>query len=276
MAIPGVRDQYTTDMAGLHLHLYQFSRLLVEKNPRVSAVLEGLGVEPFLYAAPWFLTLFAALFPLSFSLRIFDMVMMHGIVIIFRVAFILMAYCTEDIIACESFEEALFVVQKTLQKHAVKVDDIVKQALEYDLSVETLETLAAEYATMKEREAVFGANDPVVTEKIDNDPLLRALRDLTTDQRQEINRLKTAQSTLAQQSNHAKSAIHELRIENEDHQAIIARLMQENANLQRANEKLQHANKRFAAELRAARGRQYSEDADHGSLSSSMNSSIFE
>ena len=276
MNIPGVRDQYTTDMAGLHLHLYQFSRLLVDKNPKVSAVLEGLGVEPFLYAAPWFLTLFTALFPLNFSLRIFDLVMVHGMVIIFRVALILMAYCTDDIITCESFEEALFVVQKTLQKHAVRIDEIVKQALEYDLPVAALDALAAEYTAMKEREAVFGANDPVVTEKIDNDPLLRALRDLTTEQRREINKIKTAQSTLAQQANHAKSAIHELRIENEEHQATIARLIQENAYLQRANEKLHHANKRFAVELRATRGRQVSEDADRGSLSSSMNSSTFE
>ena len=63
----GLRDLFKPDMPGLHLHLYQFERLLEDRMPALYCHLHRRGVSPQLYATQWFLTLFAYRFPLSLS-----------------------------------------------------------------------------------------------------------------------------------------------------------------------------------------------------------------
>ena len=66
-------------MAGLHLHLYQFERLLEEFEPAVYCHLRRREVKPQLYATQWFLTLFAYRFPLQLVLRIYDLILSEGL-----------------------------------------------------------------------------------------------------------------------------------------------------------------------------------------------------
>ena len=51
--------------------MYQLSRLLHDYHRRLYTHLEEQEIGPSLYAAPWFLTLFASQFPLGFVSRIF-------------------------------------------------------------------------------------------------------------------------------------------------------------------------------------------------------------
>ena len=55
----------------LQTKLYQFSRLLHDQHPAIHAHLEENDVSPFLYAAPWFLTIFSSQFPIPFVARVF-------------------------------------------------------------------------------------------------------------------------------------------------------------------------------------------------------------
>lgn len=66
-------------MHGLHLHLYQFERLLEDFEPAVYCHLHRRGVSPQLYATQWFLTLFAYRFPLQLVLRIYDLILSEGL-----------------------------------------------------------------------------------------------------------------------------------------------------------------------------------------------------
>lgn len=75
----GLREMFLPDMAGLHLHLYQFSRLLEDLEPALYCHLHRRGVEPQLYATQWFLTLFAYRFPLQLVLRIYDLILSEGL-----------------------------------------------------------------------------------------------------------------------------------------------------------------------------------------------------
>lgn len=74
-----VRDMFIKDMPGLHLHLYQFERLLEDLEPALYCHLNRRGVSPQLYATQWFLTLFAYRFPLQLVLRIYDLVLSEGL-----------------------------------------------------------------------------------------------------------------------------------------------------------------------------------------------------
>ena len=74
-----LREMFIQDMPGLHLHLYQFERLLENLEPALCYHLHRRGVVPSLYATQWFLTLFAYRFPLQLVLRVYDLVLSEGL-----------------------------------------------------------------------------------------------------------------------------------------------------------------------------------------------------
>lgn len=74
-----LRDMFIADMPGLHLHLYQFERLLEDFEPALYCHLHRRGVTPSLYATQWFLTLFAYRFPLQLVLRVYDLILSEGL-----------------------------------------------------------------------------------------------------------------------------------------------------------------------------------------------------
>ncbi|KAH0565993.1 hypothetical protein GP486_000604 [Trichoglossum hirsutum] len=74
-----LRELFIQDMPGLHLHLYQFERLLEDLEPGLYCHLHRRGVSPQLYATQWFLTLFAYRFPLQLVLRIYDLLFSEGL-----------------------------------------------------------------------------------------------------------------------------------------------------------------------------------------------------
>lgn len=75
----GLRELFVQDMPGLHLHLYQFERLLEDLEPTLYCHLNRRGVSPKLYATQWFLTLFAYRFPLQLVMRVYDLVLSEGL-----------------------------------------------------------------------------------------------------------------------------------------------------------------------------------------------------
>ena len=75
----GVRELFLQDMPGLHLHLYQFERLLEDLEPALYCHLNRRGVSPKLYATQWFLTLFAYRFPLQLVMRVYDLILSEGL-----------------------------------------------------------------------------------------------------------------------------------------------------------------------------------------------------
>lgn len=74
-----LRELFIHDMPGLHLHLYQFERLLEDLEPALYCHLNRRGVTPRLYATQWFLTLFAYRFPLQLVMRVYDLVLCEGL-----------------------------------------------------------------------------------------------------------------------------------------------------------------------------------------------------
>lgn len=85
-----LRDLFTQDMPGLHMHLYQFERLLEDFEPALYCHLHRRQVSPHLYATQWFLTLFAYRFPLQLVLRIYDLILSEGLEAIIKFGIVLM------------------------------------------------------------------------------------------------------------------------------------------------------------------------------------------
>ncbi|KAI1498241.1 rab-GTPase-TBC domain-containing protein [Biscogniauxia marginata] len=85
-----LRDLFIQDMPGLHMHLYQFERLLEDLEPALYCHLHRRGISPHLYATQWFLTLFAYRFPLQLVLRIYDLILSEGLEAILKFGIVLM------------------------------------------------------------------------------------------------------------------------------------------------------------------------------------------
>uniref|UniRef100_A0A8C9XPG8 TBC1 domain family member 4 n=1 Tax=Sander lucioperca TaxID=283035 RepID=A0A8C9XPG8_SANLU len=73
----GVRQQFRPDMVSLQVQMYQLSRLLHDYHRELYNHFEEHEICPSLYAAPWFLTLFASQFPLNFVSRVFESFRIH-------------------------------------------------------------------------------------------------------------------------------------------------------------------------------------------------------
>jgi hypothetical protein len=80
-------------MAMTQTVLYVFSQLGALLVPTVWHHLESQGVHHSMYATSWFMTLFASSFPFELVTRIFDIFLLEGQKIIYRVSLALLKVC---------------------------------------------------------------------------------------------------------------------------------------------------------------------------------------
>jgi hypothetical protein len=191
----GLRDLFVADMPGLHLHLYQFERLLEDFEPALYCHLRRREVKPQLYATQWFLTLFAYRFPLQLVLRIYDLILSDGLEIaILKFGIVLMqrnaeallgmkdmstlttylkerlfdAYIDKAPSANSILENGFFGSTAGIDKEVYRADVLVKDAVAIKISPETLKQYTAEWKEQrrveKERETeLHGLKDRVAS-----------------------------------------------------------------------------------------------------------------
>ncbi|KAL8736429.1 MAG: hypothetical protein Q9166_000221 [cf. Caloplaca sp. 2 TL-2023] len=179
-----LRDMFIQDMPGLHLHLYQFERLLEDTEPALYCHLHRRSVHPQLYATQWFLTLFAYRFPLQLVLRVHDLVLSEGLEgAILKFGIVLMQKNTQTLLGMNDMaslttflkeklfdeyidqaptansilESGFFGSSGGIDKEIYRADVLVQDACAVKISPETLATYTAEWELKikieKEREA---------------------------------------------------------------------------------------------------------------------------
>ncbi|XP_074649702.1 TBC1 domain family member 1-like isoform X2 [Tubulanus polymorphus] len=146
----GLRRQYKPDMTALQIQLYQLSRLLHDMHREIYEHLEANEVAPTLYAAPWFLTVFASQFPLGFVSRVYDLILLQGWEVVFKVAVVLLGEHKELILQCDSFETVVEFLKTTLPALGiVQVERVINQVFTMDISKE-LQAYEVEYHVLQE------------------------------------------------------------------------------------------------------------------------------
>jgi hypothetical protein len=128
-----MRSMFTLNMEGLQLRLYQFSSLFSEILPELAEHFNKNSVHATIYASPWFLTLFAYVFPINLVSRIYDIIFAEGASeTIMRVA-IAMLKRSQDKILKEKleFEDILdFVTSRKLcEPYTDNYGDVIKDAM---------------------------------------------------------------------------------------------------------------------------------------------------
>ncbi|KAJ8253388.1 hypothetical protein GJAV_G00212370 [Gymnothorax javanicus] len=146
----GIRRQYRPDMVSLQIQMYQLSRLLHDYHRELYAHLEELEICPSLYAAPWFLTLFASQFPLGFVARIFDILFVQGMEVVFKVALCLLSSHEGEIVECDSFETLVDYMKTTIPTLTqAQMEQVITQVLEMDISKQ-LHAYEVEYHVLQD------------------------------------------------------------------------------------------------------------------------------
>ncbi|XP_053420127.1 TBC1 domain family member 4 isoform X2 [Nycticebus coucang] len=178
----GFRKQYRPDMMSLQIQMYQLSRLLHDYHRDLYNHLEENEISPSLYAAPWFLTLFASQFSLGFVARVFDIIFLQGTEVIFKVALSLLSSQETLIMECENFENIVEFLKSTLpDMNTSEMEKIITQVFEMDISKQ-LHAYEVEYHVLQDelQEASYACEDSEPVEKLEraNSQLKRQNMDL--------------------------------------------------------------------------------------------------
>ncbi|XP_001137680.3 TBC1 domain family member 1 isoform X6 [Pan troglodytes] len=146
----GLRKQYRPDMIILQIQMYQLSRLLHDYHRDLYNHLEEHEIGPSLYAAPWFLTMFASQFPLGFVARVFDMIFLQGTEVIFKVALSLLGSHKPLILQHENLETIVDFIKSTLPNLGlVQMEKTINQVFEMDIAKQ-LQAYEVEYHVLQE------------------------------------------------------------------------------------------------------------------------------
>ncbi|XP_069487920.1 TBC1 domain family member 1 isoform X8 [Ambystoma mexicanum] len=146
----GLRKQYRPDMIILQIQMYQLSRLLHDYHRDLYNHLEEYEIGPSLYAAPWFLTMFASQFPLGFVARVFDIIFLEGSEVIFKVSLSLLGSHKPLILQHENLEPIVEFIKNTLPNLGlVQMEKTINQVFEMDISKQ-LQAYEVEYYVLQD------------------------------------------------------------------------------------------------------------------------------
>jgi hypothetical protein len=280
-----LRDLFIQDMPGLHMHLYQFERLLEDFEPALYCHLHRKQVTPHLYATQWFLTLFAYRFPLQLVLRIYDLILSEGLSAILKFGIVLMQknaatlLAMADMAALTTFlKDRLFDVYidaaptptsimesgffgsaaSSIDKEIYRADQMVHDACAVKITPDLLNTYATEWAAQtrleRDREAeldTLRSSNSSLTLKI------RQLEERVQDHDAEhaalatdLVRTKVENETLADKNEALKIRVEELKNVVEKQPAEVEeRLKTEMERLMRRNQEVHGDNTKLEDEM---------------------------
>ncbi|XP_061485980.1 TBC1 domain family member 4 isoform X2 [Rhineura floridana] len=229
----GFRKQYRPDMMSLQIQMYQLSRLLHDYHRDLYNHLEENEISPSLYAAPWFLTLFASQFPLGFVARVFDIIFLQGTEVIFKVALSLLSSQEEHIMMCETFESIVEFLKNTLPDMTnPQMEKIMTQVFEMDISKQ-LHAYEVEYHVLQDelQENSNPCDDGEALEKLEraNNQLKRQNMDLLEKLQAAHAKIQNVESNLEDvlaRENKMKSLIQSLEQEKALYRKTIEKICQ--------------------------------------------------
>lgn len=259
----GLRDLFAHEMQGLHLHLYQFERLLEEFEPALYCHLRRREVKPQLYATQWFLTLFAYRFPLQLVLRIYDLILSEGLEsAILKFGIVLMQKNAEALLGMKDMatlttflkerlfdvyidkapsansilENGFFGSTAGIDKEVYRADILVKDAVSVNITPEMLKQYTAEWKEQqrleKERETELHSLRDKVTSLESKVRLLEGRAEQSDMEHvqvaSELIKTKVENEALAEENETFKTKVLELqRIINTQPEEVEARLKNE-------------------------------------------------
>ena len=109
------------------------SGLLSSEAPKLAAHLQQQGVSEGMYATPWLITLFCNALPHDAVLRIWDILLLEGMKVVFRVSVTLLKRREEALLKLE-LEELVPALKAAPEAGRASADELIRQACELKVS----------------------------------------------------------------------------------------------------------------------------------------------
>lgn len=280
-----LRDLFIQDMPGLHMHLYQFERLLEDFEPALYCHLNRRQVTPHLYATQWFLTLFSYRFPLQLVLRIYDLILSEGLEAILKFGIVLMQKNASALLGINDMQNLTTFLRDKLfdvyidqnpsaggilesgffgssgagiDKEVYRADMLVQDACSVKITPEMLKTYAAEWEEKNKADAAqaaelehLKASNASLSAKVRN--LEQRVQDHDTEHAAlatDLVRTKVENEELKDENESLKGQVKELRAVVESQpEEVEARLKTEMDRLMARNQEVHGENTRLEEEM---------------------------
>lgn len=280
-----LRDLFIQDMPGLHMHLYQFERLLEDLEPAVYCHLKRRSISPHLYATQWFLTLFAYRFPLQLVLRIYDLIFSEGLSAILKFGIVLMQKNAPTLLSLSDMgqlttflRDKVFDVyidqtpstgsllengffgssSSSIDKEVYRADQLVRDACDVNITPELLKSYTAEWEEKtradkqreEELEGLKQSNTSYAIKVRKLEERLQAADTEGTNMANELVHTKIENEELKDENESLKGQVKELRIVIEKQpQEIEDAWKLERDSLMERNEKVHQENQKVEKEM---------------------------
>lgn len=90
---------FTSDMPTFHLCMFQFKELVHTNLPKLHAHFQAEGMELEMFCTHWFNTIFAYMLPFDHLLRVWDVFMLEGMKVVFRVGLALLKLVEQNLLS---------------------------------------------------------------------------------------------------------------------------------------------------------------------------------
>lgn len=160
----GLEGFYTDTFPLYHQFVYQFDKLFEQKLPKLKDHFDQIGYPAPVWLQKWFMTLFLYSFPLKLCIRLWDNLLVEGLVLIFKFPLAIMEIL-EPVLLKANFEEVNDILSNLRTcddpdidpKKAVlpNIERIINKARRVKLDPEELRSLKNEYLELQAQAANF-------------------------------------------------------------------------------------------------------------------------
>jgi len=137
---------YKDKLPKLNEDLFVFEKLILKFVPEVYVHLEEHTMHVSMFATEWFVTMFTSSFPFRVVLRIWDIFLLEGPKIIFRIALTLLKECKAKLLQME-FEGLMKFLKhgQIFREMVLQPDQLIETALELPLKTAHIAKCRSEY-----------------------------------------------------------------------------------------------------------------------------------
>lgn len=129
LTVRGLENLYRSGLPLLKTALDVFQQLIERQLPQLAAFFAVQDVPVSSFASPWFHTLFAWRFPLALVVRVFDVFLVEGFCIVYRLALALLREHQSELLACDAGEVFLYLQDVDKLLRGLSADEWMTRAL---------------------------------------------------------------------------------------------------------------------------------------------------
>ena len=140
---------YFPNFPDLKKMLYVFLNLQKKFLPNIYNVLKKNEIMPTMYSSDWFMCIFSNDLPFNITVRIFDIFLLEGIEIIYKISLAVLKKKENEIVKCKGGLFGIMPILKSCLDN-LEVESLLKEAFSFKFSKEYIDNCEKEFEKVKD------------------------------------------------------------------------------------------------------------------------------